>query len=177
VPAPDRPCTVWLTGPPAVGKTTIATALAPWLATVAGAAEVIDGDVLRATISSDLDFSPASRIEQSRRAAVLARACNEDGRWAVVALVSPSEACREAAAEVLADRLRVVHLDAPEHVRRARDPKGLYARQAAGALEGLTGADAVYEAPRAPVLRLDTAATSVPGAVEELLRALDVQGR
>lgn len=152
--------TLWLTGLPGAGKTTLARALAARLAAAGRQVVVLDGDALRAGLSRDLGLSPADRAENVRRAAEVARLLNDAGVVAIAALVSPYSAHRAAARAIVgAARFVEVHVSAPLEVCRARDPKGLYAR----AVPGLTGVapDAPYEPPEAPALRLDTSALDV----------------
>lgn len=148
---------VWITGLPAAGKTTLAWAVQAALIAEGRGASVVDGDELRATVSQDLGFSKDARSENARRAAALAVEHVAAGRVAIVSLVSPFRADREAArAHVGAAGARFVevHLDIPLDECRARDPKGLYAAAEAGHISQLTGWDAPYEAPSAPEVRL-----------------------
>ena len=148
---------VWITGIPAAGKTTLALALAAALDAEGRPAVVLDGDRLRATVSPDLGFGRAARAEQARRVAAMAVAHASEGAVALVALVSPFAADRDAA-RALADaggvRFVEVHVDPGLAVCQDRDPKGLYAAAAAGELTELTGYDAPYEPPPAPEVHL-----------------------
>jgi bifunctional enzyme CysN/CysC len=147
-----RPATVWITGLPAAGKTTLATAVAELLGQTGAAVEVIDGDVLRRGPSRGLGFSRPDRATQAARACDLAAGHVRGGAVAVVALVSPYRADREAARGVHAQEglgFREVWVATPLAECEARDPKGLYARARAGELDGLTGVDAPYEEPEA----------------------------
>lgn len=150
-----RPATVWLTGLPASGKTSLATALAAALRAQGHAAVLFDGDEVRRTLSIDLGFSPGARDENVRRCAAAAALVTKSGVFALVALVSPSRAARDAA-RVAHEAQRLpfveVHLAAPVAICELRDPKGLYARARAGALEGFTGIGAPYEPPLTPEL-------------------------
>ena len=150
-----RASTIWLTGLPAAGKSTLAAAVAERLAAEAVPVQILDGDVLRAGLSADLGFDRAGRAEQCRRAAHLALMLAEAGTVAVVALVSPYGDDRDAARAVHA-RAGVpffeVFLDTPPEVCARRDPKGLYARARRGEITGFTGVDDPYERPAAPAL-------------------------
>jgi adenylyl-sulfate kinase len=165
---------LWLTGPPAAGKTTLASATVAALHAAGRAAVLLDGDELRAGLSRDLGFAEADRAEQVRRAAEVARLVAASGAWAVVALVSPYAAHRAAARRRCAPfRFLEVHVHAPPAVLAARDLKGLYARARAGALAGLTGVDAPYEVPDAPELALDTAALAVDAAAARIIALVE----
>lgn len=171
--APYTPPTVWLTGLPSAGKTTLGRALVQALAARGVAAHLLDGDELRATTAADLDFSRAGRREQARRAT---RRCAEiSGAHAipVVALVSPYRADRLEARALLAPGFVEVFVDAPLAVCRRRDVKGLYARARAGTLTGLTGLDDPYERPVDPEVHLRTDRQSIEDSLALLLVALE----
>jgi bifunctional enzyme CysN/CysC len=149
--------TVWLTGPPAAGKTTLARAIERTLARQRRVACVVDGDALRAGLTSDLEFSREDRAEQARRAAHVAALLSQAGVVAIVALVSPYAADR-ALARQIHERQGLpffeVWLDIPLEVCERRDPKGLYAASRSGELSGLTGVDAPYEPSPSSDLRV-----------------------
>jgi adenylyl-sulfate kinase len=149
--------TLWLTGLPAAGKTTLAAAVERELGRRGSRGCVLDGDVLRKGLSSDLGLSRGDRAEQARRAAHVATLISQAGMVAVVALVSPYAADRLNAREIH-HRLRLrfieVWVDTPLAVCEQRDPKGLYARARGGDLPDFTGLDAPYERPDAAELRI-----------------------
>lgn len=148
---------VWITGIPAAGKTTLALALAKALTADGIPAEVLDGDRLRATVSPDLGFGREARAEQARRVAAMAVAHATEGAVALVALVSPFAADRDAARALVGAggvRFVEVHVDPGLAVCQHRDPKGLYAAAAAGEITELTGYDAPYEPPATPEVHL-----------------------
>lgn len=145
--------TVWLTGLPAAGKTTVATAVCERLGEIGRPSILLDGDELRAGLTRDLGFDRESRGESVRRAAEVAALINASGVIAVVALVSPYATDRSAAREAHEKRgLRFIEafVDTPLEICEARDPKGLYRAAKAGAVERMTGIDDPYERPTAP---------------------------
>jgi bifunctional enzyme CysN/CysC len=149
--------TLWLTGLPAAGKTTIARATELELTRSGRQAWALDGDELRKGISADLGLERADRAEQARRAAHLAVMVAQRGIVPIVALVSPFAADRRQAREIHDDAgipFYEIWIDTPLDVCEQRDPKGLYARARTGSITGLTGRDAPYEAPSAPDLRV-----------------------
>ena len=149
--------TIWLTGLPAAGKTTLAYAVRDVLAERGDAVCVLDGDVLRKGLSSDLGLTPADRYEQARRAAQVAALLAGEGVVAIVALVSPYRGARLRARQIhdrLGLRFIEVWVDTPLAICQQRDPKGLYAEARAGRLQGLTGISAAYEPPESPELRV-----------------------
>ncbi len=168
-----RAATLWLTGLPAAGKTTLAKALCDALIEEGLAAAVLDGDVLRAGLSRDLGFSPMDRAEQVRRAAEVARLMNEAGVVSIVALVSPEEAAREAARRIVGpERFTLCWVSTTLEVCRRRDPKGHYARAEAGALLNFTGVSSPYEQPIRPDVVVDTNETPLDVSVRALRDAL-----
>jgi bifunctional enzyme CysN/CysC len=166
--------TVWLTGLPASGKSTLAAAVEARLLAEGRSAYLLDGDNLRHGLNGDLGFSPEDRAENVRRTAEVAALLADAGVVALAALVSPYRADRDAARAVHDHRglpFVEVHVATTLADCEARDPKGLYARARAGELPGLTGVGAPYEEPEDPELRVDP---SVPldDAVERLLAIL-----
>jgi bifunctional enzyme CysN/CysC len=167
--------TIWFTGLPAAGKSTIASALEERLVTAGRPAFMLDGDNLRHGLNGDLGFDEHARTENVRRTAHVARLLAESGTLAIVSLVSPYAQDRETAAALhsAADLPFVeVFVDAPLGLCEQRDPKGLYARARAGELAGLTGVDAPYEVPTNPALVLHSGKEPVEAAVERVIQTL-----
>ncbi|GAA3397129.1 adenylyl-sulfate kinase [Cryptosporangium minutisporangium] len=171
--------TIWLTGLPSAGKTTVALAAAEQLRADGRAVEVLDGDEIRAFLSADLGFSRADRAKQVARVGWIARLLARNGVLAFAPLVSPYAEDREAlkaasAAEGLP--FLEIYAAAPVEVCSDRDVKGLYAGQRAGSVTGLTGVDAPYEAPIAPDLVLRTHEESVAASASRLVGLLTERG-
>jgi adenylyl-sulfate kinase len=146
--AGQRGATVWFTGLPASGKSTLAKALEHSLLRTGRLAYRLDGDNLRHGLCGDLSFSAADREENVRRTAQVARLMADAGVVAIVALVSPYREGRDAARMLhQADDLPFIEVfvDTPLEICEQRDPKGLYARARAGELSGMTGVDGAYE--------------------------------
>jgi adenylyl-sulfate kinase len=167
--------TVWFTGLPASGKSTIASAVEERLVSEGRPAFVLDGDNLRHGLNGDLDFDESARRENVRRTAHVARLLAESGTVALVSLVSPYTRDRRQASKLhVAEGLPFVEVfvDASLPVCEERDPKGLYARARLGDLQGLTGVGAPYEEPRHPDLHLQSGEQNVEVEVELVLAAL-----
>ena len=170
-----RGATVWLTGRPASGKTTIATALEALLVDAGYAVARIDGDELRRTVCRDLGFSRADRAENVRRAGACALEAALAGQIAVASLVSPYAADRlvvRAAHECEGVPFIEAHVDCPLAVAEARDPKGLYRLARAGEIAHFTGIDDPYEAPSAPEIVLETGRLTAAAAARRLFEHL-----
>jgi adenylyl-sulfate kinase len=149
--------TVWLTGLPASGKSTVAAAVEARLLAEGRPAYVLDGDNLRHGLNGDLGFSAEDRKENVRRTAEVAALMADAGVTVLVALVSPYRVDR-AAARAVHERYGApfleVWISTPLEECERRDPKGLYARARAGELSGMTGVDDPYEPPEAPDLEV-----------------------
>jgi bifunctional enzyme CysN/CysC len=168
--------TVWLTGLPASGKSTVAVALERHLVGEGQPAYLLDGDNIRHGLSDDLGFSPGDRAEHSRRVGQVARLFADAGVVAVVSLVSPLRSDREVPRRLHAAAglpFVEVFIDTPADICAQRDPKGLYARAQAGEIKGFTGVDAPYEVPLEPAVHIPTMQIDVAEAIERILRALD----
>jgi bifunctional enzyme CysN/CysC len=167
--------TVWFTGLPAAGKSTIAAAVEARLVRAGRVAYLLDGDNLRHGLNGDLGFDESARTENVRRTAHVARLLAECGAVALVSLVSPYAADRELACALhAADELPFLEVFVSTPLERCeeRDPKGLYARARAGELQGLTGVGAPYEPPRTPDVVLGACEEEIDVAVERVLQAL-----
>lgn len=167
--------TIWFTGLPSSGKTTLATAVAERLRQQGRAVEVLDGDAVRTHLTKDLGFSRADRAENARRVGLVAHLLSRNGLIAVCALVSPYRRDRDDVRALHAGRFFEVHVSAPLDVCERRDVKGLYARQRAGALRGLSGVDDPYEAPLHPELVVPTDRLTVDQSIDSVLGALPIR--
>lgn len=174
--APSEAFTIWMTGLSGSGKSTLAGQIRHRLQQQGRACCLLDGDVLRTGLSSDLGFGREDRREQVRRVAHVARLMNEAGVIVIVALVSPYRADRQAAREIIgAGAMREVWVCTPLHVCQTRDPKGLYRLAHAGGLPAMTGVGDPYEPPREEALWIDTGSHDVTTCVSRILDAVGVQ--
>jgi bifunctional enzyme CysN/CysC len=172
-----RGATIWFTGLPASGKSTIAAALEERLVVDGHSAYRLDGDNLRHGLNENLGFSAEDRAENVRRTAHAARLLADAGTISVVSLVSPYAADREAARQAHESaglEFIEIFVDTPVEECERRDPKGLYAKARAGEITGMTGVDDPYEAPEAPDLVLRPG--DAPVAVDRLLALLRGRG-
>lgn len=173
--ARPRGATVWLTGLPSAGKTTIARALAGRLEAEGRCVEVLDGDELRTHLTADLGFSRDDRDTNVRRVGFVARLLARNGVVVLVPVIAPYASARaqvRAQHDAEATAYVEVHVATPLEVCAQRDVKGLYAKQRAGQVSGLTGVDDPYEIPETPELRLDTEGFTVEESAAKVHAAL-----
>ncbi|MFE2153272.1 adenylyl-sulfate kinase [Streptomyces lavendulae] len=171
--------TVWLTGLPSAGKTTIAYALAERLRAEGHRVEVLDGDEIREFLSAGLGFSREDRHTNVQRIGFVAELLASNGVKALVPVIAPFADSREAVAKrhaAAGTPYLEVHVATPVEVCSERDVKGLYAKQAAGEISGLTGVDDPYEAPEAPDLRIESHHQTVQESASALHALLTERG-
>ncbi|KOX38229.1 adenylyl-sulfate kinase, partial [Streptomyces sp. NRRL F-6491] len=163
--------TIWLTGLPSAGKTTIAYELAGRLRgeghrvevldgdEIGHRVEVLDGDEIREFLSAGLGFTREDRHTNVQRIGFVAELLASHGVKVLVPVIAPYADSREAVRKrhhAEGTAFVEVHVATPVEVCSVRDVKGLYAKQAAGEISGLTGVDDPYEAPGAPDLRIES---------------------
>jgi bifunctional enzyme CysN/CysC len=171
-----KPATVWLTGLPRSGKSTIAYELERKLFEAGSNCCVLDGENVRLGVSRDLGFSADDRSENLRRAAETARVLNEAGMICICAFVSPYEASRQQARDILGpERCMQVHLSAPIETCRKRDPK-LYELADSGEISEFSGVTAPYEPPQSADLTIPTHEIDAEESTERIIALLRAKG-
>ncbi|WP_407835208.1 adenylyl-sulfate kinase [Streptomyces sp. DSM 116496] len=171
--------TVWLTGLPSAGKSTIARLLADRLRDVGRGVHVLDGDEVRREVTTDLGFSRQDREANVRRIGVMAEVLTASGLITLVPVIAPyasSRASVRARHEKQGLAFLEAHVATPVEVCSMRDVKGLYAKQLAGELAGLTGVDDPYETPLAPDIRLHAHTQSPVASTDTLWNLLAEKG-
>lgn len=175
----DRGATIWFTGLPSAGKSTVAQALAARLRAEGHRVEVLDGDAVRPHLSAGLGYSRADRDANVARIGWVASLLARHGVKVLAAVVSPYADARSSVRSLHAaddTPFLEVHVSTPLQVCAERDVKGLYAKAAAGELVGMTGVDDPYEPPPAPEVVVPTHALELPDAVEVVHAALRAKG-
>lgn len=172
--------TLWLTGLPSAGKTTLALALAGVLRERGVDVEVLDGDEVRTHLSAGLGFSRQDRQTQVTRIGYVAELLAKHGVIVIVPVIAPYQDARDkvrAHHESHGTAILQVHLSTPLEVCADRDVKGLYAKAFRGEISAMTGVDDPYEIPVDPDLRIDTSTLDLQTSVAALLGLLLERGR
>lgn len=170
-----RGCTIWLTGLPASGKSTIAQLVEAQLLARKRCVLILDGDSLRHGLNAGLGFDAASRAEAVRRAGEAALLLAESGAVAIVSMVSPYRSDRNsvrARHAAIGVPFLEVFVDVPLAVAEKRDPKGLYKKARAGEIAAFTGVSDPYEEPHHPELRLPTDQCDAHACAHAIVEAL-----
>jgi adenylyl-sulfate kinase len=175
----SRGVTVFFTGLSGSGKSTIANALCVRLLDDGRrTVTLLDGDLVRTHLSSELGFSREHRTLNVRRIAFVAAEITRHGGVAICAPIAPyADLRREVRALVeAAGVFLLVYVATPIEVCEARDPKGLYQRARAGTLPEFTGISDPYDVPDDADVTIDTSQMTVAQAVDTLMAALEVRG-
>ena len=164
--------TVWFTGLPSAGKTTIARALEKRLLDDGHRVEILDGDVVRTYLTKDLGYSREDRDENIRRIGFVAHMLSRNGVVVLCSVVSPYREVRDEVRALHDGRFFEVYVSTPVDVCSERDVKGLYAKQQSGEMSGLTGVDDPYEPPLEPEVVVPTHTQTLDESVEMVWQAL-----
>jgi len=161
--------TLWLTGLPCSGKTTIAKELVKKID-----AYHINGDEARRALTKDLGFSEEDRYENLRRVAEVCRILNKAGVDVVATFISPTEQARGMVKDIIEgySDFILVHIKCPLEVCENRDVKGMYAKARRGEIKEFTGVSAPYEDPKNPDLVVGTSSETIDQSVNEILNYL-----
>jgi adenylylsulfate kinase len=167
---------VWLMGLSASGKTTLAQLLAQALTQRGFTVEVLDGDIVRTTLSKGLGFTPKDRGINLRRIAARAQDLVRQQVVTIVAAICPYHAIREEVRGIIGEFVEV-YLNCPLEVCIRRDPKGLYRKALAGEIQYFTGIDDVFETPVRPDIEIATHNQNPEESLARILRGLQALRR
>lgn len=165
--------TLWFTGLPSSGKSTLARRVEEVLLERGMNVEVLDGDEVRENLSKGLGFSKADRDTNIRRIGFVAKLLSRNGVVAVTAAISPYKDVRDEMRRAIG-RFVEVYVQCPIDVLKERDVKGLYKKALAGEIKHFTGVDDPYEAPPRPEILIESDRESVDESVAKILRTLEV---
>jgi bifunctional enzyme CysN/CysC len=165
---------VWFTGLPGAGKSTITRLLEIDLTKKGYQVTVVDNELVRNGLSSDLTFTHEDRTENIRRAGELSALLARAGRIVLAGFISPYQADRDIARTATGEGFHEVFLDADAAVCEKRDADHLYEKAKAGSISEFTGVSAPYEKPLSPELVLDTENLSVEETINLLSEYVDL---
>lgn len=170
---------VFFTGLSGSGKSTVANILMSRLLELGGRpVTLLDGDIVRTNLSSELGFSKRDRDINIRRIGFVASEISKNGGAAICAPIAPYDAVRKDVRTLVEERAGfvLVHISTPVETCELRDRKGLYAKARAGIIKEFTGISDPYESPDDAELSIDT--TSVPAneAADRIMTYLSAQG-
>jgi sulfate adenylyltransferase len=171
--------TIFFTGLSGSGKSTIANVLLTKFLEVGGRpVTLLDGDLVRKHLSSELGFSKEHRDINIRRIGYVASEITKNGGVAICAPIAPYDATRKAVRQMIEPNggFILVHVATPVEVCEQRDRKGLYAKARAGILKEFTGISDPYEVPADADLVINTADLTAEEAAQEIILHLEQQG-
>jgi adenylylsulfate kinase len=165
--------TLWLTGLPCSGKTTLAKRLKEELDNRGYKAVRLDGDDVRNKLNADLGFSPEDRKENLRRIAHIAKLFNENGNIVIASFVSPRNEFRDMIKELVGN-FKLCYVKCSVEACEKRDVKGMYAKARKGEIKDFTGISAPFEEPENSDIVVDTEAMDVESCVKHILETLKI---
>jgi sulfate adenylyltransferase len=171
--------TVFLTGLSGAGKSTIANVLyARFLELGDRPVTLLDGDIVRHNLSSELTFSKEHRDINVRRIGFVASEITKNRGVAICAPIAPYQNTRDEIRKIIEayGGFLEVHIATPIEICEKRDRKGMYAKARAGLIKGYTGVDDPYEVPQKPELRIDTSNIAPDEAAHQILLTLQKNG-
>ena len=171
--------TVFLTGLSGAGKSTVAKILyARFLEIGDRPVSLLDGDIVRHNLSSELSFSREHRDINVRRIGFVASEITKNRGIAICAPIAPYAATRAEIRQIIENYggFAEVHVSTPLEVCEKRDRKGMYAKARAGLIQGFTGVDDPYETPQSPEVLVDTTDITPDEAAREIMLHLQQRG-
>ena len=171
--------TVFFTGLSGAGKSTLARALAARLMEMGGrSVTLLDGDIVRRHLSSELGFSKAHRDINVRRIGFVASEITKNRGIAICAPIAPYQQTRRAVRAMIeaVGGFVEIHVATPIATCESRDRKGLYAKARAGLIPEFTGVSDPYEVPEHPELAVDTTSLGIDEAVQQIMLKLEHEG-
>jgi adenylyl-sulfate kinase len=173
--SPSKGFTLWFTGLPCAGKSTLAQLVARELRARGRGVEVLDGDVVRMHLCKGLGFSKEDRDENIRRIGFVCSMLSRHGAVAIAAAISPYRAIRDEVRAAIGNFVEV-YVKASLETCRKRDVKGLYKKALAGEIQNFTGVDDPYEPPLHPELIIETETETPADSTARIVAKLESLG-
>lgn len=167
--------TLWFTGLPCSGKTTVANALAEDLEARDMKVERLDGDIVRKSLTRDLGFSKEDRAMNIERVTFVAKLLTRNGVAVLCTFVSPYNSIRRKSREEIGEFV-LVYVKASPEICAKRDVKGMWAKAKAGEIENFTGHDDPFEEPDNAQIIVDTENETVEESKQKILNWLEKHG-
>jgi adenylyl-sulfate kinase len=167
--------TIWFTGLPCCGKTTIADQVALLLKNKNYTVEQLDGDIIRRGVTRDLGFSKEDRDENIKRVTSITKTLTQNNVIVLASFVSPYRTQRRNARKEIKKFIEV-YVRCPVEICIQRDVKGMYTKALEGKITHFTGVDDPYEEPEHPELILDTDKETVEESVRKVLNKIEELG-
>lgn len=178
-PLAKRGFSIFFTGLSGSGKSTLANILVTKLLEKGGrAVTLLDGDVVRKNLSSELGFSKEHRSINVRRIGYVASEIVKNGGAAICAPIAPYEKDRNFNRQLVSEQggYFEIYVSTPLSICEGRDPKGMYAKARKGLVKSFTGIDDPYEVPKNPALSIDTTNLEPGACVDKILALLEDKG-
>lgn len=171
----NKACTIWFTGLPSSGKSTLSLLLEKELKKRGKNVEVLDGDVVRTNLSKGLGFSKEDRDTNIKRIGFVCHLLSRNATFAISAAISPYRNVRDEVRDMIGDFVEVfVDCSLDECIHR--DVKGLYKKALAGEISSFTGISDPYEAPLNPELVLHTDKEEPEESLKKIIDKLEDLG-
>lgn len=170
----QKAISIWLVGLSGSGKSTLANLLKQHLLSDGIRTVLLDGDILRKGLNSNLTFSDTDRMENIRRVAEVSKLFLQEQITTINSFICPTNIIRNKAKEIIgADNFYLIWLDVSLDICERRDPKGLYKKARAGEILQFSGIDSLFETPENPFLTIQTNELSENQSLELLMQNLN----
>jgi len=166
----EKNFTIWLTGLPCSGKTTIAKSLKAELINRGYNTVHLDGDDVRENLNEDLGFSEKDRYENLRRVAHVARLFNKNKNLVIASFISPTKRMRDMIKKIIGN-MKLVYIKCSLETCKKRDVRGMYKKASLGEIKNFTGISAPFEEPKADIT-VDTENNDLKKCVQKILDEL-----
>ncbi len=167
--------TLWFTGLPCSGKSTLAEKVQGILLERGLNVELLDGDEVRLNLCKGLGFSKEGRDTNIRRIGYVCKLLSRSGAVAIAAAISPYKNIRDEVRSTIENFVEV-YVKAPIEVLTERDVKGMYKKALAGEIKNFTGVDDPYEAPENPEILIESDKEEIDASVNKIIRTLELMG-
>ncbi len=165
--------TLWFTGLPCSGKSTLAAYICDLLLERGMNVELLDGDIIRTNLSKGLTYSKEDRDTNIRRIGWVAKVLTRNGVVTLVAAIAPYQNIREENRREIGNYVEV-YVKAPIEVLKERDVKGMYKKALAGEIKNFTGISDPYEEPVDPEIIVETDKETVEQSVYKIMKTLEL---